>query len=300
MKKIFKWLRVILVSLIVLVVIALASVYIISNKRINKLYEVDVASLDILTDEETIARGKHIAIIRGCLGCHKENGAGGIFIDSPVIANLYASNLTSGKGGIGQYSDDDWVRAIRHAVAPDDKPLLFMPSYEYNALGKEDLAALIAYFQSLPAVDNELANNKVGPLGRILFLAGQFPLVPAEQIDHAAAIPQAPKARVSVDYGEYLATSCIGCHGESFSGGVIPGTPPETPMGTNLTPDKATGLGTWTEADFITALRKGKLPDGSELNPFMPWQDTKEMTNKEIRALWLYFQSLPPLAEGNR
>ncbi len=301
MKKFFKWLGIIVASLIALIVIALVSVYIISNNRINKLYEIEVASLDIPNDEETIARGEHVAIIRGCLSCHKEDGAGGVVIDAPIIVSLHASNLTSGKGGIdAQYSDDDWIRAIRHAIAPDNKPLLFMPSHEYNVLGKEDLAALIAYLKNLPAVDNELPSNKVGPLGRILFLAGQFPLVPAEKIDHTVAIPQAPEAKASLAYGEYLAVSCIGCHGESFSGGPIPGTPPETPVPTNLTPDEITGLGTWTEDEFFTALREGKLPDGSEMDPFMPWRDTAQMTDDEIKALWLYFQSLPVLAEGNR
>ncbi len=300
MKKFFKWLGIVFASLLALIVIAIASVYVVSNKRINKSYEIEVAVLDIPSDEEAIARGEHVAIIRGCLGCHTKNGAGETFIDAAIIANLYSSNLTSGKGGVEDYTDEDWIRAIRHGVAPSGKALLFMPSHEYTVLGKEDLAALIAYFKSLPAIDNELPKNKVGPLGRILYLSGQFPLIPAEKIDHEVALPQAPEAKVTVSYGEYLATSCIGCHGERYSGGAIPGTPPDTLVPTNLTPHEATGLGTWSEEDFFTALREGKLPDGSEINPFMPWRDTAEMTDNEIKALWLYLQSLPALAEGNR
>lgn len=69
------------------------------------------------------------------------------------------------------------------------------------------------------------------------------------------------------------------------------GSPPGTPPAANLTP---AGIGNWTEADFFHAIRTGKRPDGSVLNSFMPWATFRNMTDDELRALWLYVRSLPP------
>src|SRR5690606_25887190 len=143
-------------------------------------------------------------------------------------------------------------------IGPDGKPLLFMPSQEFYPLSDEDLGALIAYLESLPAVDHTPGKSSVGPLGRVLFLAGQLPLLPAEMIDHDAERRATPAPGPTAEYGAYLATGCTGCHGAGFSGGKIPGTPPEFPAASNITPHEATGIGTWAEADFFRALREGR------------------------------------------
>jgi mono/diheme cytochrome c family protein len=198
------------------------------------------------------------------------------------------------------YTDQDWVRAIRHGIGPDRKPLLFMPSHEYNVLTDEDLSALVAYLRSVPPVDNSPAKSTVGPIGRLLFLKGDLHLLPAEIIDHDAPRPTAPVPGPTAEYGAYLSTGCTGCHGASFSGGKIPGTPPEFPPAANITPDPETGIGAWTEADFFRSLREGRRPDGSELAAEMPWQLTRQMTDDEIRAIWLHLRSVPAKAEGGR
>jgi hypothetical protein len=64
----------------------------------------------------------------------------------------------------------------------------------------------------------------------------------------------------------------------------------------NLTPDVKTGIGLWTEADFVRALRTGVTPAGDTLDPFMPWQQLKRMTDDDLRAIWLYLKSLPPIS----
>jgi mono/diheme cytochrome c family protein len=106
---------------------------------------------------------------------------------------------------------------------------------------------------------------------------------------------------VTLEHGEYLAITCSGCHGQTFSGGPLPGSAATDPVPSNLTPDVETGLGSWSEADFVKALREGVRPDGRQLDPFMPWQTiTSKMTDEELASLWLYMQSLPVLAQGNR
>ena len=292
MKRFLRWVAIILGGLVLLLVLAALGVLIATNGRVNQVYDFPVEEIRILTDADSLAQGEHIAVTRGCMDCHGEDLGGQVFMDAPP-GFFYASNLTSGQGGIGaRYSDTDWVRAIRHGVAPDGTPLLFMPSHEYYVLGDADLGALIAYLKTLPAVEQEGQASQVRPLGRLLFLAGEFPLLPAEQIDHTAPRPTTPEVGVTVEYGEYLAVGCTGCHGADYAGGVIPGVPPDWPPAANLTP--AGRLATWSEVDFINTLRTGTTPEGNQLNPqYMPWSQTAAMTDDELEAMWLFFQSLP-------
>jgi mono/diheme cytochrome c family protein len=300
MKRALRWAGFGALGLLGIILLAIAGVYAVSEYRINRDYNVAMVAVAIHADEETVRRGHHIAVIRGCVDCHGENLAGKLFLDAQPVARLYSTNLTSGVGGVGaSYSDADWVRAIRNGIGPDGKALLYMPSHEFYPLSDEDTGALIAYLRSVEPVDNVLPASRVGPVGRALFLAGQIPLLPAEMIDHRAQRPTAPTPGVTVEYGAYLSTGCIGCHGDNYSGGRIPGAPPSFPAPTNITPHE-TGIAEWTEEDFFRSLREGVRPDGSEIDPFMPWQLTRQMTDDEIRAMWLYLRSLPPRPYGNR
>lgn len=302
MRRVLKWTGIVVAGIVVLLIAAVAVVYLITNSRFNSTYNSVSDNVSAATDSSAVERGEHIAIVRGCVGCHGQDLAGAPVIESSPVAMLYATNLTSGQGGRAQLYDEDadWARAIRHGIGPDNHPLKFMPSHEYNVLSDTDLSDLIAYLKSRPPVDRELPETKIGPLGRILYLAGEMPLIPAELIDHEAPRPEPVQPGETKEYGEYLATSCMGCHGEHFSGGKIPGTPPDFPLVANITPDDETGIGTWTEEDFFRALREGIRPDGRKLDEFMPVRETSQLTDPEIRALYLYVSSLEPRKEGNR
>ena len=162
----------------------------------------------------------------------------------------------------------------------------------------EDLGALIAYLKTVPAVDNELPGHTLRPLGRALFLAGQLPLLPAELIDHDAPRPTAPLAGVTAEYGGYLAAGCIGCHGPGYSGGPIPGGPPDWLPAANLTPGG--DLVNWTEVDFIAAFRTGIKPNGQPFDVNMPYKAVGQMTDDELKAVFLFLNSLPVRETGNR
>jgi len=297
MPKIIKWIGLIFGGFITLVVLAGLGIYLYTNSRINQTYEFELQPVTIPTDEAALAQGEHVAIIRGCTGCHDENLAGKVVIDAPP-ALIVSSNLTRGEGGLpADYRDEDWVRAIRHGIGANKKPLIFMPSHEFYFLSDEDLGALIAYLKNLPSVDHVLPDSAARPLGRMLYLAGEFNLLPAEKIDHTAPRPVTPKVAVTIEYGANLAIGCIGCHGEKLSGGTIPGVPSDWPEAANLTP--AGPLASWSEDDFITTIRRGVDPTGHEINPeYMPWPTIGQMTDDELRALWLYLDSLPPLITG--
>lgn len=294
MKRILRWAGFGVVGVVLLLAVAYGALYGYTEYRLKRTFEVPRVALSLSDDPEVIARGRHIATVRGCVDCHGATLGGKLFIDAGPVGVLYASNLTVGRGGIGTtYSDADLITAIRHGVRPTGKPLLFMPSQEFNVLSDEDVVALVSYIRSLPAVHNELAPSRVGPLGRLLYATGQLPLVPADLIDHDAPRRAAPPAGATAEYGAYLATGCLGCHGHDLSGGKIPGTPPDFPPAANITPDEATGIGGWTEEEFITTLRTGKRPDGTELRPEMPWQLTAQFEEYELQALWRYLRSVP-------
>lgn len=302
MKKVLKWIGIILGGLIGLLVLAVGAVYAISEYRFNRTYEVHVAPVEIPTDPAAIAYGEHIASIRGCKGCHGADLSGEIEFQDPMVGVIANANLTGGQGSeVIDYTIEDWVRSIRHGIGPDGKPLLIMPSQQHYLMSDEDLGALIAYIRSLPPVDNQLPELKVALFPRLMYLAGPMDfLVPAELIDHDALRPPAPERGVSVEYGAYLAGLCSLCHGPGFSGSPIPGTPPDDPPALNLTP--AGELRGWTFDGFLTAMRTGVTPSGRQLrDEYMPWKTLfGDMTDEEWEAIWLYLQTLPPREYGNR
>jgi mono/diheme cytochrome c family protein len=300
MKKVLKWLGIGLAALVGLIIIAVVLVVVVSNRRVNATYDIAIEPVEIPSDEDALTWGEHVAIVRGCTDCHTKNLAGGTLIDEPAIGQINPANLTPGAGGIGgSYTDTDWVRAIRHGVGPDGKPLIFMPSQEFYFLSDEDLGALIAYLKTVPPIDNQPPAITIGPLGRVLFLAGQLDLVPAEKIDHKATRPVGADPGVTVAYGEYMAVGCVGCHGPGFSGGPIPGVPPDWPPAANLTPGG--NPANWSQEEFVNTLRSGLTPEGELLDPqYMPWPTYSQMTDDELKAIWLYLQSLPATETGNR
>jgi cytochrome c553 len=299
MKKVLKWIGIVLGSLVALLVVAAAVLYILGSARLNKTYDIQPEAIAVPTNEAAIARGKHLVeALTFCGGCHGEDLRGDAFEDEPMIATFYAPNLTSGRGGIGAaYSDADYVRAIRHGVNPEGRGLLIMHSDVYHNLSEQDLGAMIAYLKSVAPVDNEIPEPKIEPLGNILVALGVFdsealPLIPAELIDHSAPFPEMPAQGTTAEYGGYLVsiTLCHMCHGPDLTG--APPLEPGMPPGPNLTPGGE--LGGWSEADFIQTMRTGVSPHGDELDPeFMPWDVYANMTNEELKSLWMYLQSLP-------
>ncbi|MDR7418311.1 MAG: cytochrome c [Armatimonadota bacterium] len=299
-RKVVRWVLTLLAVIVALLGLAAGAVYVVSAQRLNRRYSVTPAAVSIPTDAASVERGRHVAIaLAKCGDCHGENLGGRVFIDAPPF-RIVGPNLTRGQGGVGaQLTDTDWLRAVRHGVGRDGRALFAMPSEEYIHLNERDLAAVIAYAKSVPPVDHVLPPSEFRFLGRILLVAGQLPPPAATVLDHAAAIPAAVPEGETVDYGRYLAqTGCLGCHGPGLSGGRVPGTPPDLPPASNITP--AGAIGQWTEADFSQLMREGKRPNGAEVHPFMPITATAQMTDLEIRALWAYLRTVPPKPYGNR
>ncbi len=289
------------VGAVALVVLLVSGVFGVSAFRMAGRVEVTEPAPAIVHDSTTVARGQYLATaIAKCAECHGDDFGGKLAIDAGPVATIYAPNLTRGRGGIGGVrSDEDIVRAVRHAVGPEGRKLVFMPAVDWVEMADADMSAIVSYVRSLPPVDREIPAPVVKPLGRALYVAGQFPMFDAELIDHAPRTRPTVTPGVTVEYGRYLAAigGCTGCHGPTLSGGRLPGTPPEIPAAANLTPE---GIGHYTEADFFKALREGVRPDGSRIDPFMPVKYTKLMTDDDTRAIRAYLQTVPKKAFGGR
>lgn len=301
MRKLLRFAAWTLGVVVALVLVAGGALYAYTQHHFDKKWQVAGHRLTIPTDSLSLARGRHIATaLSKCADCHGEDYGGRLFIDVPPVGRLYTANLTRGKGGVGgQLSDLDWERAIRHGVKPDGSILFFMPAEEFQSLDDEDTGALIAYLKTLKPVDRVPGTNFVGPIGRALYAKGDLPLVPAEMIDHSANHTAHVPEGATVEYGRYVADigGCKGCHGPTLSGGPMPGAPPGWKPAANITP---AGIGHYTEEDFFRALREGKRPGGSPIDTLMPVRYTKDMTDVEIRALYMYLKTVPPKPYGGR
>ena len=295
MKRFLKWVGYIVGGIVAIILMCVGVVYGVTSARMSKTYPTRAETIAVPTHPAAIERGRHLTIAVGkCTDCHGDNLAGKMISDDPVFARLWSANLTRGKGGVGAtYTDNDYVRSIRYGVRANGKPLIFMPSEAYYHFNDSDLGAVIAYVKSMPPVDQETPKPSIGPIARILSVLTPFPLVPARMIDREAQRPAPVAIGVTKEYGEYLLKTggCTSCHNSHLSGGnAIQGV-----KVANLTP---AGIGKWSEADFTKALRTGVRPDGRILSAVMPWPYTKFLTDDEIKAMWMYLQSLPPRQAG--
>jgi mono/diheme cytochrome c family protein len=279
----------------------MSTIYVFSTQTLNKSIQYTDTSPAIPRDSAALERGRHLSrAISKCVECHGDDLGGKVVIDAMPMGRVVAPNLTSGRGGLGgSRSDDDYLRAIRHGIGVGGRALALMPARNYWHMGDDDAASLIAYIRSVPAVDRELPATTFGVVGRVLLVKGDLnDLFEAKSMDHVAKRPAPPAADTTVDYGHYLAEigGCTGCHGPSLSGGSLPGAPPDAKPAANITPE---GIGTWTEADFFKALRDGVRPDGTPIDSTqMPIRLTREMTDLETKAIYMYLRTVPPKPFG--
>jgi mono/diheme cytochrome c family protein len=282
MKKFFKWLGIVLGVLLGVIVIALAVFYVKGNAMANRKFTIAPENITIPADAASIERGRHFAQAI-CADCHTDDLSGNLL-------------LTSGKGGAGsEFTDADFVRAIRHGVDNKGRDLVVMPAQLFWNFNDQDLGDVIAYLKSLPPVDKEHPDPQINALGKIMFGAGLFgpAIVPANVIAHDQRPPVVPIG-VTAQYGEYLVnvTGCHDCHGAQLAGGKS--AKPGALNAPNLTPGG--DLKAWSDANFINTIRTGVTPSNRVLKPEeMPWKHITNYSDDELKAIFMYLQSLPKL-----
>lgn len=288
MKKLLKWIGIILGGLVLLLIIAAISLSFAGNARLTKTTYVQPEDIQIPVDVAALQRGEHL-VQATCLSCHGADLSGEAVIDDPAIGTIYAPNIT---GLVESRSDDELVLAIRHGLGPDGRQLIVMPAESFIHYSVEDLGAVIAYLKSVPAIENDLPEPALGFLGRILLAAGMFgQIFPADYIDHDQPFATMLVIGANEDYGGYLSGLCTSCHGADLTGGES--TEPDSPPPPDLT--SGGRLATWSEDGFVKAMRTGVTPEGEAIDPdFMPWRSFGKLDDEELQALWLYLHSSSP------
>jgi mono/diheme cytochrome c family protein len=263
---------------------------------------------------DLVARGAYLTnALATCGNCHTPRNpdgspqagkafAGGFEFVDPVLGTVYSRNITPDKDtGIGSWTDDQIVRAIREGVNREGEVLMPpMPVNTFNHMSDDDVRAIVAYLRTVPAVRNEVPQDRLK--------------VPRGGQPGAAAGTAAPPRGPTVAYGRYLLTAmidCMECHttpgpqgapdfaGHLGAGGFrIAAFGLET-LSANITQDKATGIGDWSDADIKRAITEGVIKDHPwPIFPAMPAPMYKTMTPDDLDAIVAFVKTLPPVANA--
>lgn len=218
--------------------------------------------------------------------------------------NYYASNITP--FNLGDWTDGEIFRTITSGVNKHGRALFpVMPYLNYGKMDREDIYSIIAYLRTLPSIERETPESK--PKFPLNFINKTIPRDPT--------FSQIPPKTNSVKYGEYLvnAAACFDCHTKAEKGTPLPGMEYaggfefKLPTGgtvrsANITPDKSTGIGSWTKEQFIMRFKvyadsNYTFPsvNKGEFNTYMPWKNYAGMTETDLGAIYDYLMSVKPV-----
>jgi mono/diheme cytochrome c family protein len=278
MKRILRWLRLGVLSIVVLLVAAGAIVYLLSERLLRRTYVVPRVEIAVPSDSQSVLEGHRLAMVRGCSGgCHGTNIEGGVFIDDLLLARLIAPNLTA---AVRRYSNADLARIIRRGVRPDGSSVIGMPSEMFSGLTDEDLGAILAYLRSVPPSPGLAPERRLGPVARVAFVAGKFR--PAAELVRRATLVTGiwPQDGDSTAHGAYLArTSCSECHGLDLGGD-------------DRAPDLRIAAGYSFDA-FRSFMRTGKALGNRELSLMstVARERFSHFTEQELRDLYTFLRA---------
>ncbi len=281
-------------SLLAAAACAVAAASMLAERRMNRHVAVQATPLALPGDARALERGRYLFASRGCADCHGSDGAGRAFIDDGHGLKVAAPNISPGPGNVvAAYAGEDWERTLRHGVKPDGRPLMIMPSEDYNRLTDGDVAALASYVRSLPPAAGRGALLELPLPVRVLYGIGMIRDA-AAKIDHGLPPATPVDEAVTVEHGRYVANMCVGCHGAQLKGGRIPGGPPDWPAAADLTPGMP-ALARYPDADALARLFKtGRRPDGSAVK-VMPFESLGMLSDVDVRALSLYLRNREPV-----
>jgi len=263
----------------------------------------------ILPTPARLARGEYLAngILR-CFHCHAmvdttqagwpplagKIGAGRILLNADS-ERLVAPNITPDKEtGAGNWTDDMFLRAIKEGIGHDGRALTFMPWWTYRQLADEDIASLIVYLKSLPAIHHELP--------RRIFTAAREKRLQNEQRPMKDPANKLPDTSDVLIKGKYLVTigECEGCHtawykrNPGFFAGGNPIANDDTDsviVSANISPGIG-GISGWDDKTFIRVMRTGK---GGQLHHSMPWIAFRHISDEDLKAILAALKLMPPI-----
>jgi mono/diheme cytochrome c family protein len=260
-------------------------------------------------EPDEIAQGAYLANAAGCVGCHTDSAhggqpyAGGRALATP-FGTFYSPNITSDpETGIGRWSDPQFLNALREGLSPDGSN--YFPVFPYPSFTKitdDDVRAIKAYLFTQPPVKQSNRTHDVAfPFSWRFFLNGWKLL-----FFSPGAFRPSPERGEAYNRGAYLVTAlahCGECHTpRNWFGGMEPsrflaGTShgPDGKAVPNITPDRKTGIGNWSEDDIIAVLTDGHTPDFNEVAGAMAEvvKNTARLTDSDRRAIAVFLRSVP-------
>ena len=263
---------------------------------------------------ERVARGRKLASLL-CVGCHLNTATGQltgkVMTDlPPEFGRIVSKNITrSATHGIATWTDGELAYLLRTGIRRDGR---YVPPYMIKLphASDEDIDAIIAFLHS---DDPLVAPAQVDPPGvtEPSFLVEALAHTVMRPLPYPEQVIVAPASTDHVAQGRYLVYSldCYSCHSADFKSVDIMNPPDskgflgggnqlldlkgEPIYSANLTPDEATGIGRWSEADFAKTMRYGIRPNGSALrHPMEPMPDLNE---QEVSAIYAYLRTVPKL-----
>lgn len=282
-KKVFKWMGIVVAGLAALFCVAVAYVYFVSEHALSREYEsvaesIAPLSLDAAARDIEIAEGRRLARIVGCSHCHGETLTGAVPVDIPNVARFVAPNVTE---IAPHYSDAQLATLIRRGIRRDGSATVFMPADMLVHLSDADLARIIAYVRSVPRADGITGKTEVRPIGRLIVALGDFKTGP----ESAAGLKSADIAVDPADpvsRGRYLVMSaCSECHGQDLAGREVAHSPP-------LSVAKS-----YSAADFARLMHDGTALGGRRTELMSPTAEARfsALTADEVSAMYAFLQS---------
>lgn len=264
----------------------------------------------VADEKALLARGTYLVEgIVACGNCHTPRNpdttanedmrlAGGFVIEEPVF-RAYAPNITQDvETGIGAWSDEEIMRAIREGIRPNGKiigPPMPIPSY--RGMSDYDVRAIVAYLRTVPPIRNVVEPSVFN-----------IPL-PESWGPPLGSVPDVPRDDL-LAYGSYLGNAlghCMECHTPmvdgvfDFSRTGAGGFAFHKPFGlefavvaANITPHPEDGIGAWTDEEIKRAITRAVSKDGRQLLPLMAFPYYHNITDEDLDALIVYLRSLPP------
>lgn len=265
-------------------------------------------------DSDLIARGAYLAAAADCADCHTDRThggqpyAGGRALKTP-FGTFYAPNITPDPDtGIGRWTDAQFLAALREGVRPDGAnyfPVFPYPSF--TGITDDDARAIKTFLFAQPAVRQPNRAHDVAFPFSWRFLQKTWKLL----FFRPGPFRPAPERGEAYDRGAYLVTAlahCGECHtprnwfGASEPSRFLAGTPagPDGKAVPNITPDRKTGIGNWSQDDIITLLRDGQTPDFNFVGGTMAEvvKNTGQLTEADRHAIAVFLQSVPAVSSS--
>lgn len=312
MKKVFRLLGLLVAGLVFLGACAATFVQVRGIPSYDKPL---VAAQKIEATPARLAQGRKL-VHAMCADCHLDRRTGALTGKlltevPPEFGKLYAANITQDpKHGIGAWSDAELIGLLRTGIGRDGRYRIVMPNFVH--MSDEDVASVITYLRSAEAPVQP--NPAPTPAQEPSFLAKALVNTVMKPLPLPAGTVQAPDTNDAVAYGRYLVVGrykCYDCHSQDFKtnnhlepeksagylgGGTVMRQPDGSPIVVrNLTPDPATGLGDWTEREFVQAVRFGQSPNGPLR---LPMPKFTLMDEAEARAIYAYLRTVPVLQKA--